>query len=83
MSFDIPLYIEPQIQRFAAAQHISKEEALLQLIQAGLERLVPASVSPRDILGAFSSQEESDCADEALDLAMEDREHRNTQAPNA
>lgn len=37
MSFDIPPNIEPQIQKFADALHISANEALVRLIQAGLE----------------------------------------------
>lgn len=37
MSFDIPPNIEPQIQKFAEAQHISANDALIRLIQAGLE----------------------------------------------
>jgi hypothetical protein len=83
MRFDIPVYIEPQVQRFAAAQQISHDEALVQLIQAGLERMSPPVVSPLDILGAFSSLEESATADEALELAMRDRERRNARDAHA
>lgn len=83
MSFDVPVHIESQIQRVADAEHISHDEALVRIIEAGLERMLPTSVSPRDILGAFSSEEESVVADEALALAMNDREQRNAQASHA
>ena len=80
MSFDIPQYIEPSIEQYANAQHITHDEAIIRLIQAGLERALPPA-SPRDILGAFSSPEDSEAMDEALNIAMQDRERRN--APHA
>ena len=37
MSFEIPASIEPEVRRFADAKHISADEAVLQLITAGLK----------------------------------------------
>lgn len=87
MSYDVPARFERQIQEYAHALHISQEEAVTQLLQAGLKLMsvVPshAPISPHDILGAFSSPEERANADEALELAMKDRERRNSRAPHA
>lgn len=82
MSFDIPASIEPSVKQYAAAQHISTDEALLRLLQIGVRHAVPAS-SPSDILGAFSSDIEAATMDEALGLAMEDRERRNSLSHDA
>ena len=46
MSYDIPPRYEPQIQEIARAQHISKQEALDRVIQAGLERIVSLPPQP-------------------------------------
>ena len=35
MSFDIPPFIEPMIQQYAAEKDISKDEAIVRLIQEG------------------------------------------------
>ncbi len=48
MTFDIPQQYEPTIQEFALTQHISTEEALDRIIQAGLERYVPTDRTPVD-----------------------------------
>ena len=37
MSFDFPVGIQQDIQRYAQAEHISTEEALLKLVQTGLK----------------------------------------------
>ena len=36
MSFDLPPNIEPQVQEYAKAQHLSENDALIRLVQAGL-----------------------------------------------
>jgi len=36
MSFDIPLTIEPQVIEYAQSEHITQDEAIVRLIQAGL-----------------------------------------------
>ena len=56
MSYDIPSQFEPQIQKIAQAQHISTDEALNQVIQAGLERFVSQAGSPpADYASLFGS----------------------------
>jgi hypothetical protein len=47
MSLNIPRQYESQIKEIASAQHISTDEALDRVIQAGLQRFVPPSKSPR------------------------------------
>jgi len=50
MSFDVPDGFELQIKEYAHARHISHDEAVFQLIQAGLERItssLPVSVKSR------------------------------------
>jgi hypothetical protein len=81
MSFDVPAFIEPDIQQYADAQHISEDQAIVQLLQAGLQYL--QIQSPRAILGAFATSEESAAMDEALELAMRDRDRRNARNENA
>ena len=84
MSFEVPSSIESQVRRVAVANHISSDEALLQIIEAGLKRMLPSNeVSPRDILGAFSSPEEIANVDAALALAMQDRDRQNSQMSDA
>ena len=76
MSFDIPTYIEPQVQQFANAQHISADEAVVRLIEAWLNS-IHAKPSNRSILGAFASPADSAVMDAALELAMRERERRH------
>jgi hypothetical protein len=78
MSFDIPTYIEPQVQQFAHAQHISADEAVIRLIEAGLN-VMCAKPTNRSILGAFASPADSAVMDEALELAMRERERRHVR----
>ena len=47
MSFDIPRQYEPKIRQFAQSQHITTDEALNRIIQAGLERVTAPVESPR------------------------------------
>lgn len=76
MSFDIPTSIEPQVQQFAHAQHISPDEAIVRLIVAGLN-VMSAKPTSRSLLGAFASPADSAVMDEALELAMHERQHRH------
>jgi len=41
MALDIPPPYEPQIELVAQAQHITKDEALDRVLDAGLERFIP------------------------------------------
>ena len=36
MSFDLPSNIEPQVLEYAKSQHLSENDALVRLVQAGL-----------------------------------------------
>lgn len=47
MGLNIPHRYEPQIQEVANAQHITTDEALDRILQAGLERFVPPAIQPR------------------------------------
>ncbi|MBS1701157.1 MAG: hypothetical protein JST12_05820 [Armatimonadetes bacterium] len=76
MSFDIPASIEPRVQQYAASLHITADEAILRLLQVGLDHA--SSSSPKDIVGAFSTANEVEVMDQALNLAMEDRVRRNS-----
>jgi len=78
MSFEIPTSIEPQVQQFAHAQHISTDEAVVRLIEAGLN-VIHAKSTNRSLLGAFASPEDSTVMDEALELAMQERERRHAR----
>jgi hypothetical protein len=78
MRFAIPTDIEPQVQQFAHAQHISIDEAVVRLIEAGLN-VIQAKPTNRSLLGTFASPAESAVMDEALELAMRERERRNAR----
>ena len=48
ISFDIPQRWEPQIEQIAQAQHISTDEALDRVIEAGVEKFqLSSAVEPR------------------------------------
>ena len=75
-SFLIPASIAPDVREYANSHQITEDQAITQLLKAGLER---AQVqSRRSIIGAFSSPEESAVIDKAVDIAMHDRERRNS-----
>lgn len=82
MSIDIPLSFEKSIEQFAQAQRITRDEAFARIFQAGLEHSLPKT-SPRDLLSAFATPEECATMDEAMDIAMKDRERRNSESPHA
>lgn len=74
MSFDIPTEIEHDIQRYAQQEHITPEEAVLRLIEAGLAIKNPAR---REVfqqgLGLFGSPEDSALLDEVVLIAHQER----------
>ena len=75
MSFDIPAYIEPQVQQFAQKQHITPAEAIVRLIEAGLS-IQPAerqASMPRPSYGAlFGAAKGGYGSPEAVDRAIEE-----------
>jgi len=83
MSFDIPVTIEPRIQQFAHAQHITTDEAIVRLLDAGLERLVPKTAAIPGLTGTPMSDEDAAVMDEVVEIAMNSRSQRWTSAPRA
>lgn len=79
MSFEIPANIEPDVRHYAQAQHITADEAVVRLIKAGL-KVAQARPANRSILGAFASPEDAAIMDDALELAMQERERRNVSS---
>ena len=77
MALDIPANIAPDIRKYARSQHITEDQAVARLLKAGLEST--RSQSRRSIIGAFAGTEESAVMDGALELAMRDRERRNSK----
>lgn len=86
MSYQITLSIHedsPQglnIEALAEAEHVSREEAALRLLAAP-KPATKASSAARRILGAFKAPEDAALMDEALEIAMADRERRNSIRP--
>ncbi len=84
MSYDLNLNIpdnSPQaynIEAMAAIEHISREEAALRLLAQAKNLQQPASQNARRIIGALSDPKDAALLDAALELAMLDREKRNT-----
>ena len=80
MSYDIPQRYEPQIKQFAHAQHISMNEALERILQAGLEQVVPtdtktvdeAPAPARTYASFFGSIKNGYGSPEAVDRAIEE-----------
>jgi hypothetical protein len=73
MSFEIPAYIEPQVQRFAKSQHITANEAVVRRNKAGLDAQLPPHRSG-NIWGMGA--EDADVLDAVADDAMAERRNR-------
>lgn len=82
MGFDIPTNIERDIQRFAQQEHITHDEAVLQLIETGLsaKKPLPNTVFEQG-LGLFGSPEDSALLDEVVSLAYEERRRPSKTVP--
>jgi hypothetical protein len=82
MSLDIPSNIERAIERFAQEQHITNQEAILRLIEAGLSigRSTPNTVFEQG-LGLFGSPEDSALLDEVVSAAYEERRRPSKSQP--
>ena len=78
MSFDIPPYIESDIQQYSQAHHISVHEAIVELLRAGLEKQSPAQTG----LGLFASPEDTAALDAAVALAYEERRRPSHRVSN-
>jgi len=56
LGLDIPHRYEPQILQLAQSQHISRDEALDRILQAGLERLgTPAELGSTSYASLFGA----------------------------
>ena len=80
MSLDLPISIEPRVREFAKAQHITEGEAVVRLIQAGLEAQ-PATRAAGEIWGLGA--EDADVLDEIVNGAMAQRRNRFERRLNA
>lgn len=74
MTLHIPSAMERDIANFAQAEHITHEEAVVRLIEAGLSAKKP---TPQGIfeegLGLFGSPEDAALLDEVVAIAYEER----------
>ncbi len=72
MSFVIPANIEPQVQAFAQAQHISETEAVIRLIQAGLsvQKVQVPDVDRPNYASMFGAVKNGYGSPEAVDKAI-------------
>ena len=66
----LPPNIEQGIERFAVQHHLSHDEALIKLIETGLQHRQPIP-KIRGLSGVPMSDDDAVVVDEALDLAME------------
>jgi hypothetical protein len=84
MALDIPPPYEPQIELVAQAQHITKDEALDRVLDAGLERFIPkpAATIP-GLTGAPMSDDDAAVMDEVVEIAMNSQGRRWTSGLSA
>ena len=74
MSLEIPTDIERDIARFAQQEHLTRDEAILRLIETGLSAAKPSRKSIAEAgLGLFASPEDSALLDEVVSIAYEER----------
>ena len=71
---------ELSINALAEAEHITREEAVLRLLDTSKK---PNKATPEAlaILGAFSSPEDVALMDDVMDLIHNDRERQNAEPP--
>ena len=71
MALHIPHRYEPQIEQVAQAQHITTDEALDRILQAGLERFAPAAAEPPvSYASLFGAAKDGYGSREAVDRAI-------------
>ena len=70
MSVDIPANIEHDIQQFAQEEHLTHEEAVPRLIEAGLSMRKAGKPVPKTVfeqaLGLFGAPEDASLLDEVV-----------------
>jgi len=82
MTFDIPVTIEPEILQYAQSEHITENEAIVRLIQAGLTITHRETNNQNAILsglGLFADPEDAAILDEAVAAAYEERRRPSAQ----
>jgi hypothetical protein len=80
MSFEpLPQRIEQGVSRYAEQQHISHDEAVLELIETGLQLVLPTQNKllgknpAEELIGLFSSPDDWVFMDEVVTIAYEGR----------
>ena len=82
MGSEIPTDIERDIQRFAQQERITRDEAVLRLIETGLSATKPAPKTAFEQgLGLFGSPEDSALLDEVVSIAYEERRRPSKTVP--
>lgn len=76
MSTDIPAVIEPKIIKYAESEHITPSEAILQLIEVGLEARTKQDDRIRTLLGEPMNEQDAALMDEIVEMAMTARGER-------
>ena len=80
MSFEpLPSNLEQDVRQFASRQHISRDEAVIKLIETGLHVTKPKSPIEQG-LGLFGSPEDAALLDEVVSMAYKER-RRPTKSP--
>ena len=74
LNIEIPFNIERGIRRFAEEEHLSRDEAVLRLIETGLSaKALPSKTVFDQGLGLFGSSEDAALLDEIVLIAYEER----------
>lgn len=74
MSFEIPVSVEQEIERYAEREHLSKDEAVVQLIEDGLRHRDSRPLTPAEEgRGMFSSPEDAALMDYVIQVTYESR----------
>lgn len=82
LDIEIPPNVERGIQKFALEEHISHDEAVLRLIEAGLTAGSPRTKTVFEQgLGLFGSPDDAALLDEVVSLAYEERRKASTREP--
>ena len=76
MSFDIPVAIEPEIIQYAQTERITESEAIVRLIQAGLNARATEDARIQALLGEPLSEQDAALMDEVVEIAMKARSER-------
>jgi hypothetical protein len=76
MSIDIPAAIEPDIVQYAQSERITASEAIVRLIQAGLDARAAEESRIQALLGDPMNEHDAAVIDEVVEMAMNARKDR-------